>query len=121
MEIKFDITLAEALQKFNVSLRSDPEAMTRFKQHPTREVKAFLTASGVAIPTPNWFHAHAIPHGGHLPREPKRAKVDRYIYFFRESGLFQYKQVPASPNGSNEFMENPKCACDCCSCVSIEM
>lgn len=116
----FNKDLAEAMQRYALRMRSSPALVQAFKSDPTGEVIKALQAESVAIPEPaDEFHAHAIQSGDELPEEPERATRDRYIYIFRESGLFEFKSVPGSSTGSDDFMRTPKGACQCCNCCVI--
>lgn len=116
---KFDSDLANALQEYNHSIKDSPREQQAFKTNPTSSTEEFLKSVGIEIP--ELFHAHAIEPGDALPSEPERATRDRYIYIFRESGLFEFKIVPGSPTGDDSIMTSPNRACCCCNCCVMEL
>lgn len=121
MPCEFDVKLADELKAFNREVRSNKGTADTFRQNPTGTLKAYLENRRFEIPDPETFHAHAINVGDTLPQEPQRATVERSIYVFRESGLFEYKSVPGSPDGNDDFMYNPTGACACCNCCVLEL
>jgi hypothetical protein len=121
MALKFNEELADALKSFYADISSDGTKSKTFSARPTETVTKYLNNKGVTIPDPATFHAHAIRVGGPLPVEPRRATIERYIYVFRKSGLFEFKIVPADPTGNDEFMLNPSGACECCNCCVCEV
>jgi len=120
MEFAFNQKLAEAVREFSETLKTDRKKASDFKQHPTETIKEILTEKKITVPRPELFHAHAINVGEALPAEPEKATIDRYIYVFRESGLFEFKVVPGSPDGNDDVMERPM-ACCCCACCVLEL
>jgi hypothetical protein len=121
MACGFDERLADELKAFNQQVRSNKGTVQEFSDSPTKTVKAFLTQRGFEVPDPETFHAHVIKAGDSLPDEPLRATVERSIYVFRKSGLFEYKSVPGSPGADDDFMYNPTGACACCNCCVLEI
>jgi hypothetical protein len=121
MKLAFNRELAEAMGEFRISIIGNSIALDEFKRDPTGVLKAFLTDGRVPIPTPDMFHAHAIKIGEQLPQEPEHATCDRYIYVFRESGLFEFKVVPGGADGNDDLMINPQRACACCNCGCFEV
>lgn len=118
--MNFNHELAEAMQRYASKIRSSPELKSAFLADPTGELVKSLTRDNVEIPDPkDEFHAHAIGKGDSLPEEPDRATRDRYIYVYRDTGLFEFKFVPGSSTGSDDFMRTPKGACHCCNCCVI--
>ena len=115
----FDNKLADTLQEYSRSMNDSEREKQSFKKDPTLSVKNFLESKGIEIP--ELFHAHFIQPGGELPSEPERATRERYIYIFRESGLFEFKIVPGSPTGDDSIMTSPQGACHCCNCCVIEV
>jgi len=120
VEIAFDKGLADGLKSYYAQMRSAAAMASAFKADPTTEVKKYLESRGVKIPRPELFHAHAIGPGNPLPHEPERATIDRYIYIFRQNGLFEFKTVPGSPEGDDGVMSRAG-ACCCCNCGCFEV
>ena len=116
MDLLFNSNLAAGLQALHAQVIADRSALASFLADPTGVAKAFLAQKAIEIPDPETFHVHALKPGEDLPKEPQRATIDRYIYVFRESGLFEFKVVPGSPEGKDDFMYKPTGACACCNC-----
>jgi hypothetical protein len=121
MDMTFNSDLAEGMRKFNELINAAPDQMERFKASPTETLKQFLSDRRVEIPDPQTFHAHAINSSEPLPQEPERATIDRFIYVYRKSGVFEYKVVPGSKDGNDDIMINPTGACCCCNCGCFEV
>ncbi|MNE24456.1 hypothetical protein D3C80_1177460 [compost metagenome] len=100
-------------------MRKSPETIKALEKNPTNVIKNILLEKGVAIQNPELFHAHVIKVGEALPEEPLRATVDRYIYVFRPSGLFEFKIVPGTPDGDDSIMNGTQGACCCCNCCVL--
>ena len=115
----FDKELADALADFNESVRSSSDSKEKFKEDPTVSARSVLAARGIKVA--DCFHAHAIAIGESLPAEPDRATKDRFIYVFKDSGLFEFKIVPGSSTGDDSIMYDPKGACHCCNCCVLEV
>jgi hypothetical protein len=115
----FDSRLAESLSMLNLQLNESSDARKAFTADPTGVATAFLQEHGME--PPEMFHAHAIAAGETLPAEPDRATRERYVYIFRKSGLFEFKQVPGSPDGDDSIMANPRANCQCCNCCVMEV
>jgi hypothetical protein len=116
MRLAFNEPLAIGLQDLHRQLGVDRPLRDAFRGDPTGTARKFLRERGVQIEDPDTFHVHALRVGQSLPQEPQRATVDRYIYIFRETGLFEFKVVPGSPDGDDAFMSHPTGACACCNC-----
>lgn len=121
MQVQFDERLASALQEFVTRLRGDDGLRAQFIENPTAAATSFLQKKGATVPTT--FHAHAVSRGNPLPEEPRLATVDRFIYIFRKDGLFEFKQVPGSPDGDDAVLSGlPHLgACACCNCCAVEI
>lgn len=121
MRMNFDLELASALQDIASKIHADKNIRATFASDPTEAVVSYLKQKGISIPEK--FHAHAVHRGNPLPEEPLLATVDRYIYIFRKDGLFEFKQVPGSPDGNDAIMDAPLVsgACACCNCCAIEV
>ncbi len=117
MAIAFNKSLAEGLERFNTEIRN--KSIPGFDRDPTAAAKSFLKDHHVEVPDPETFHVHVIKANEPLPQEPARATIDRYIYVYRESGLFEFKLVPGSPDGDDDMMKNPTGACACCNCCVL--
>lgn len=115
----FNNDLASAVKAYSDSVRQSPEGIKVLESNPTATIKDVLQKAGVKVKDPDLFHAHVIKVGDALPDEPLRATVDRYIYIFRPSGLFEFKVVPGSPDGDDSIMSKPQGACQCCNCCVI--
>lgn len=115
----FDGRLASALGEYNHRLKNSSDERRSFEANATNSTKEFLRSKGIEIP--ELFHAHAIKLGDSLPSEPERATRDRYIYVYRQSGLFEFKIVPGSPDGNDSIMTKPTGACCCCNCCVMEI
>lgn len=116
---EYDGDLAAALAQFSKVVREAETRRQEFRTDPTKSATEFLLSSDLTVP--EMFHAHAIRIGDSLPSEPKRATIDRYIYIYRASGLFEFKIVPGSPSGDDSIMITPTGACCCCNCCVIEL
>jgi hypothetical protein len=117
MDLNFDDKLATVLGELARSVMGSDENRDAFKANPTEVATKFLKQKGLAVP--ELFHAHAVENGSSLPAEPELATKDRYVYIYRKSGLFEFKQVPGSPEGDDSIMTNPQRACCCCNCCVI--
>lgn len=115
----FNNDLASAVKAYSDSIRQSPEKIKALQSNPTATVNDVLQKAGVTVSDPKLFHAHVIKAGDVLPDEPLRATVDRYIYIFRPSGVFEFKVIPGSPDGDDSFMSKPNGACQCCNCCVI--
>jgi len=115
----FNDDLATAVMSYCDSMRKSPEMIKALQDNPTAVIKNVLQKKNVQVEHPELFHAHVINDGESLPHEPLRATIDRYIYVFRPSGLFEFKVVPGSPDGDDSIMRTPGGACSCCNCCVL--
>jgi hypothetical protein len=115
----FDRSLAFVLQECYKEIKSSDSKVAEFKKSPTSILTQYLKSKGIDLP--QGFHGHAIKAGDPLPEEPKRATVDRFVYIFRESGLFEFKMVPGARDGNDEIMNGSFGACSCCNCCLMEV
>jgi hypothetical protein len=120
MDFNFNEKLAETVKQFSATLSTSRDHIAEFEKHPTETIKTLLQEKGVTVSRPDLFHAHAIKIGDQLPSEPERATIDRYIYIFRASGLFEFKVVPGSKDGNDGVMSRAE-ACCCCNCCVLEV
>jgi hypothetical protein len=113
--------LVTVMKTFSAILKGSKEVQALFSKDPTGYTRRLIVESGIDVPQE--FHSHAIKVGAELPAEPKRATIDRYVYVFRSSGLFEFKIVPGSPTGDDSIMQAPpgSGACCCCNCCVFEV